>query len=69
MSPICLSAERCGGEDTVTATQVEPRLQEGHIKGAVHLKVNTTCSILTQLLFFPPHSINTLSHIHYLSLG
>lgn len=50
MSPICLSAERCGGEDTVTATQVEPRPQEGQIKGAVHLKSNTTCSLLTLLL-------------------
>ena len=60
MSPICLSAERCGGEDTVTATQVEPRLQEGHIKGAVHLNLNTTRSVHTQLLFY--HPIQLLTH-------
>lgn len=52
MSPICLSAERCRGEDAVTSTQVEPGPQRGQIKGAVHLKTNTTSSLLTLLLIY-----------------
>lgn len=52
MSPICLSAERRwgGGEDTITATQVEARPQEGQIKGAVQLKSNTPDALSIPLL-------------------
>lgn len=55
MSPICLSAERCGGEDSVTATQVEPRPQEGQIKGAVHFKPDTDPLSRYSPPRLPPH--------------
>lgn len=50
MSPICLSVERCGGEDTATATQVELGPQEGQNKGPAHLKYLAFTALIKQFV-------------------